>query len=142
MLCIQSSKIYILWAFHGSGASQTYDRLLIYNWANQRFSTASIAAQAWALATSLPLDLDTTGSETGDVSADSTAASLDSQLYIGGRPIIAAIDPIGRLCTLSGPNLAALLETAEMHLAPGQRAYVSDVHPLIDSANCSVIAGM
>src|SRR5260221_206440 len=110
-----------------------YDRVLIYNWANQRWTTGTVTAQVYAQLASVGLDLDTDGTEVGDSNLDSTAQSLDSFAYIGGRPSICAIDATGLLGSLNGPNLKAQLETTDAHLVPGQRAFVSEVYPLIDS---------
>jgi hypothetical protein len=135
---VPANKPYVVWAFHSSSAAPTFDRVIIYNWANQRWSTGTIGAQIYAMLGSADLDLDTTGSEPGDVDLDSTAQPLDSFAYVGGRPLICAIDALGRLCALNGPNLPATMETAEAHLVPGMRAYVSDVYPLVDGANSTV----
>ena len=39
------------------------------------------------------------------------------------------------LSTLTGPNLPATMETAEVHLVPGLRAFVNEVYPLDDAAS-------
>jgi hypothetical protein len=137
---VLSNKPYVVWAFYSNSATQFYDRAIIFNWSNSRFSTGTITAQAWAQLATLPLDLDTTGPETGDANLDSTAHSLDSFAYAGGRPLICAFDANGRLCSLTGPNLPATMETPEAHLVPGQRAYVSDVYPLADASGGTVTA--
>lgn len=82
------------------------------------------------------LDLDTDGDEVNDVHLDTpplpAARPLDSFAYIGGRPLVGGIDENGLLSVLNGPNLPATLETAETHLVPGMRVFVSDVYPLDD----------
>ena len=59
---------------------------IIFDWNNSRWARASVSAQVWALLASPGLDLDTTGPQTGDSLLDSTAPSLDSFGYVGGRP--------------------------------------------------------
>jgi len=137
---VPSNKPFVVWAFHSTSAAQTYDRVMIYNWSNQRWATGTIAAQIYAQLGSVGLDLDTTGTETGDALLDSTAKGLDSFAYIGGRPLICGIDPNGLLCALQGPNLSATVETAEAHLVPGARAFISEVYPLIDGGATSIVA--
>jgi len=127
------NKPLVVWAYHGSDASQIYDKQIIFNWSNQRWSKSSLSAQAWALLATPGLDLDTDGTEPGDALLDSTALPLDSFVYVGGRPLIGAIDPDGHLAALTGPNMPATLETPEVHLIPGSRAFVSDVYPLDDA---------
>jgi hypothetical protein len=138
MQCITSNKPYIIWPYYSSAAAPIYDKALFYNWSNQRFSRGSIEASAWAMAASVSLDLDTTGSEANDVDADSAARSLDSFAYIGGRPFPAIVNSSGQLSSLDGPPLPATLETTEANLIPGKRAFISDVRPLIDATNCQV----
>jgi hypothetical protein len=129
------NKPRIVWVMHTSSSSPVYDRQLIFDWSISRWSKSSVSAYVWALMASPGLDLDTTGPEPNDVDLDSTASALDSFAYLGGRPLIGAIDQQGRLASLTGPNLAATMETAEVHLATGDRAFVSDAYPFDDSLN-------
>ena len=130
------NKPRIAWVFHKFSGSTMYDHQIIFDWSNGRWVHAVEQAQVWGLLASEDLDLDTTGSETNDAELDSppdpAALSLDSFLYVGGRPLIAGIDEDGYLAALGGPNLAATIETAERHLAPGMRAFVAHTYPLVD----------
>lgn len=134
---IPSNKPYVVFAFHTSAASSLYNRVMIYNWVLQRWASGVIPAAVYALLSTTPLDLDTTGSEPGDEWLEWTGTpqphSLDSFGYTGGRPLVCGVDELGRLCSLSGPNLLAQLQTVEAHLVPGKRAFVSDVYPLCDT---------
>jgi hypothetical protein len=155
----QVNSPHIMWAFHASTASPCYDKLLIFDWSNQKWAKASESAQVWASTglASVNLDLDTTGTEPHDdvldisslalqanafqanafqttATAETPAKPLDSFAYVGGRPLVSAIDENGFLCALNGPNLAATLETAEAHLGPGVRFFVSEAYPLVDEA--------
>jgi hypothetical protein len=134
--CIAAvNKPRVVWVHHYNSASPMYDRQIIFDWSNGRWAKAGVSAQVWGLMASPGLDLDTTGPEVDDVLLDSAAFPLDSFAYRGGRPLIGAIDPDGKLATLSGPNLPATLETAEIHLMPGMRAFVNEVYPLDDAAS-------
>jgi len=107
---------HIAWAFHSSSASHNYDRLIIYDWSNQKWSKATEEAQVWATSalSAVALDLDTTGSEPFDavldipstsfqtdafqqnafqtvVAAYTPAQPLDSFAYAGGRPLLAGL---------------------------------------------------
>jgi hypothetical protein len=134
------NKPYVIWAYHSFEGSQVYDRIIIYNWSNQRWAKATEFAQVWGLLASPGLDLDTDGTEPGDPLLDSNARPLDSFAYIGGRPLIGGIDVNGLLGTLTGPNLPATMETAEVHLVPGMRAFVSEVYPLDDANAVGTVA--
>jgi len=140
--CFAANKPYIVWPYHSNSATPLYDKIIIYDWSQQKWGKGSFSAFIWAMMATISLDLDTTGSEAGDALLDSTAMSLDSFAYVGGRPIACAVDASGTLASLTGPPMPATLETAEVHLVPGQRAYVSEVYPLIDGAvNALVTAG-
>jgi len=139
--CFCAVKPYICWPYHSSSASPMYDKVMVYNWANQRWTKISILAYLWATTATISLDLDTTGPEPGDAELDSTARPLDSFAYVGGRPLVAAIDQNGFLSTLSGPNLQATMESAEHHPVPGMRALVGDVYPLSDAAEGVIYNG-
>jgi hypothetical protein len=134
------NKPRVMWHFHSAAGSTTRDRLLIYDWSLGRWSYADLPAQIIAAlavpGTTLDEDLDVL-----DALLDSDEPSLDSSAYIGGRPILAAIDVSGYLSVLQGNNLAARFDTAERHLVPGQRAYVNQVYPLIDASTVTVMAG-
>jgi hypothetical protein len=138
------NKPRIVWVSHATSASHMYDRQIIFDWSNGRWAKASVPAQIWGLLASPGLDLDTTGPEPGDDLLDSAALPLDSFAYAGGRPLIGAIDENGFLSTLKGPNLPATLETAEVHLVPGMRAFVNEVYPLDDATDAlgEVAAGL
>jgi hypothetical protein len=143
---ITAVKPYVFWAYHASSGSpqRYYDRVILFNWTNQRWAKMAVNAQMWAPAAmaTVNVDLDTTLlSEPGDADLDSTARSLDSFAYQGGRPRTAAIDPDGFLVELSGPNLQATLESGEAHLIPGSRALVGDVYPLADGADGVIYDG-
>jgi hypothetical protein len=140
---ISTVKPYIMWAYHASVNSPEayFDRVILFNWQNTRWSKLKINAQMWATVATVDLDLDTDGPEPGDADLDSTARSLDSFAYQGGRPRVAAIDPDGFISTLAGPNLEATLESGEAHLVPGNRAMVGDVYPTADGADGVIYDG-
>ena len=132
----------VLWAFHNNSGSTAYDRLIIFDWNLNRWSYATPAAVIWGTSASAQIDLDTSiVGNAADVLLDSAEPSLDSYLYIGGRPQIAGIDINGMLGFLDGPNLAAIVETAEGHLSPGMRTFVSAVYPLIDASSVTMTIG-
>jgi hypothetical protein len=138
------NKPRVVWVYHTNSASPMYDKQIIFDWSNARWAKSSVSAFVWSLLGTPFLDLDTEGTETGDYYLDSTAAALDSFGYVGGRPLIGAINPDGFLSTLQGPNLPATMETAEVHLLPGMRSFISDAYPLDDArddATGTVAAG-
>jgi len=138
---ITANKPWVAWATHSGSSPQQYDMVILYNWALDRWARMTEFAQMWATMASAGLDLDTDGTEPGDADLDSNAQPLDSFLYEAGRPLVCAVDINGFLCALAGPNLQATLESAEMHLVPGQRAFVDEVYPLIDAPDVVISVG-
>jgi hypothetical protein len=140
--CIAANRPWVIWPYHVSTSSPWYDGLMLYNWTLDRWVRITESAYMWATLSSTELDLDTDDpGDPDDVFLDSASPGLDSFAYLGGRPLIVAIDINGHLATLDGPNLQATMETSELHLAPGQRAFVSDVYPLADAPETLVAAG-
>jgi len=140
------NKPRVVWVYHASDASPMYDKQIIFDWSNARWAKSSVSAYVWGLLGTADVDLDSLlpAAPDPDYYLDSTAPSLDSFAYVGGRPLIGAINPAGLLSSLTGPNLPATMETAEVHLSPGMRSFVSDAYPLDDSrddATGTVAAG-
>ena len=129
----------VMWAFYNNASSQLYDRILIYDWHINKWTYSTEAAQMWATlaAPGVNLDVDVPGVP-ADVFLDSSEPGLDSKLYSGGQPVIGGIDVNGRLGILDGPNLAAIIETAEYHLSQGRRTFVSGAYPVIDAEPVTV----
>jgi hypothetical protein len=135
---VPSNRPYVVFAFYSPGAGAFYDRAIIYNWLLHRWASGTIPAAIWAMLSTTGFDLDTTDpSEPGDEWLEWVGSpqphSLDSIAYLGGRPFVGAVNELGQLCSLTGPNLLAQIQTSEAHLVPGRRAYVSEVYPLCDT---------
>jgi hypothetical protein len=141
--CIAANRPWILWAYHSSVGSQIYDGVILYNWATQRWTRVIETAYTWATVATASIDLDSDdpGDLPPDTLLDSASRTLDSFAYVGGRPVIAAVNQDGFLCSLTGPNLQATIETAERHIVPGMRTYVSEVYPIADAVQCVVYTG-
>lgn len=140
---IAANRPWVLWASHSTVGSQMYDELILYNWATNRWTKVREFAQAWATVATVTIDLDTDDPTDlpADTLLDSASRPLDSFAYVGGRPTIAAVNQDGFLCSLTGPNLQATIETAERHIVPGMRTYVSEVYPMADAVQCMVFTG-
>ena len=136
------NKPRIAWAYHSFSGSQMYDHVIIFHWDTGKWTHATQLAKVWALQASPSIHLDIDSAEPDDPELDSAASPLDSFLYAGGRPLVGAINADGYLSALTGPALQATLETAEVHLVPGMRAFVNDAYPLADGLAESVMAGI
>src|SRR5262249_51632295 len=128
------------WSYPGAGNSGgTPNRLLIYNWALQRWSYADVTAELVfrSLSEGYTLEsLDATG-----YNLDTLPYSLDSRAWTGGSPFLSAFDSAHKLALFNGATLAAQLETTNFALDGGARVFVSGVRPLIDGGAPSVQVG-
>lgn len=129
----------IYWTFYASESSTYFDKVLGYDWQLQRWFNADMAGQEWAALATPGYTLEALDNVSPTL--EGLPYSLDSRVWQGGRPVAAIIDANGRLSFLSGSPLAAELETAEVNLVPGQRAFTSNVEPLIDTDAAMVSVG-
>lgn len=65
---------------------------------------------------------------------DTLPFSLDSRVYQGGVPLVAAVDTSHRLGAFSGTAMSARLTTGDRQLTAGRRSTVSAVTPLVEGA--------
>lgn len=120
----------IYWAFFSAVSATTFDRLIIYDWQLDRWSYSEASAMFWATSVTAALTLE--GLDTPYPDIDTLVPySLDSRVWEGGRPVIAAISTSGLLSFLEASvPLDAILTTAPLRLNPSARANVGSVEPL------------
>ena len=124
----------VVWAFH-SKSEADYDRLLIYSWAQNRWSTATIGTQ-WLLTAKVPsATLESLNAAFGTLEA--VPYSLDSARFRQSDVQLSAFLESGGDAALShftGAPLTAVWETGEFQPSPGQRVFVSEVAPMMEAA--------
>ena len=123
------------------------NKLLIYNWALNRWSNAdtNIEYIVRAMTTGYTLEtLDSTG-----YTLDTLPFSLDSRIWTGGSIVLSAYDTNHRLGYFTGSNLAATVETSEIEPAVsqnpshiGQRTFIRSARPISDGGSPSVAIGV
>lgn len=127
----------IAWAFYNSDGDANFTRLLIYNWKSDRWSYAIVEGQYWANYATAGVTLESLDSY-GDLDTG-VPFSLDSRVFQGGRPGMAAVNASGYLAFLDSTTaLDALIRTGPMHVIPGQRAKNFDLEPLIQTNGATV----
>jgi hypothetical protein len=67
--------------------------------------------------------------------------SLDSKVWQGGAPVLAAFDSSFRLGFFNGPNKQATLTTQEQGDLTGGITLISSMYPVVDSNNCTMAIG-
>ena len=124
----------VYWAYPGSGnSSGRPNKVIIYNWAVDRWSTAEIDQEYMFrnLSVNRTLeDLDDFGN------MDSLDVSLDDESWIGGLTSLNSFDSDYKLCRFTGAAMAAKLETQE--IGGTGRIYVNAVRPYVDGGTVTV----
>lgn len=131
----------VLWAFHNASTSTYFDRLLIYDWAADKWTYSTQGAQFWAPL--VPAGVTLEGLDTYGSIDTLVPYSLDSRVWEGGRPILGAVNNSGYLAFLDGNPQTALFQTAPMQLQAGGRAVIKGVEPLglFNDATISIRVG-
>ncbi len=120
-----------VFAYPANGSGGTPNRLLVYNWAAQKWSRAALplelvfggaSQQAYTIE-----DLDAFGT------LGSLPYSLDSSYWSGALSLLLfGFDTAHRSGAFSGPTLEATLETGEFNPGNGNRSVIRGLRPLVD----------
>lgn len=125
------AKSYWLSYVSNSSPDGNPDRVLVYSWAENRWSYFEQSLQALFSSYSRGSTLEDLDAIYGDL--DSMPVSLDSTEFKGGRPIVNAITVDGEIASFSGDNLTAYVETTEVQLNPQGRSMVQEIQPVTDA---------
>ena len=129
----------IVWAFRSVGSALP-DRMLIYSWEQDRFSTATVGVD-WIVgsrisATTLE-DLDALFATLEDVTP-----SMDSEVWLAGDRVLAAFISGGGATatfnTFNGSAMQADWELGAFQPAPGQRVFISGAQLVMDTTDWSM----
>ena len=114
--------------------------LFLYNYGQERWTTATLACELLFSALSLSSSLEDL--DTLYASIDTDGLVLDSAALRGGVPGVMVFDGTHRLGTLSGPPIAATITDATRELVPGTRSRIRGVRPLVDAVGATIcVAG-
>lgn len=131
-----NSRVY--WAIDYSG-SGVFTELLVYDWMQCGWSRIELELKAIMSIYSIGYTLE--GLDKVSKSIDDLPYSLDDPKWRGGRPILGAIDVLGRLCSFSGPAMAATIESQEFSDSAGNLQKMDYVRPIVDSDNFTISIG-
>lgn len=126
----------LIYWIYPSGASATPNRILIYNYAVEKWSVGDIAAD-WiysALGTGYTLE----ALDNISASIDDLPASLDSREYIGGALQVGFFNTSHQKATLNGAALTATLETADYQAFTGRRGFISGIRALVEGSGSAI----
>lgn len=130
---------YISYPTTASTAGQP-DAILIYSLQRDRWARASFGEDVlFQMFDDLSVDLDT-DIDVADQDLDGAGLpSLDSDIYLGSpSPVLAAFASTFKVGFFNGDNLAAEIDTVEVELGQGRRAFVDSVKPKCDGGTLSV----
>ena len=123
----------IWWAYPGKGGAGQLTKMIGYNWQLQRWTPADLVVEMLARTISLGYTLDQLGTVLG-FTLDTLPAPLDSSIWAGGALQLGVFDTAHKLNYLTGPAMAAIVETSEMQPITGRRAGIISARPLIDGS--------
>jgi hypothetical protein len=121
----------VIWAYKSAGSSVAnyFDKMLIYDYAIDRFTPATISGEYIGSLAQPGLTLENL--DTISSSIDALAASLDS-FAVATNPQIAMFDTTSALGFLRGNNLEAQMSTGAQ-AKPGRRFFIRSLRPLTDA---------
>lgn len=130
------SRIY--WTMDLTGAG-IYGAVLVYDWVQGRWSIASQVNTGIFPAATAGYTLEGLDAVSADI--DLLPYSLDSKVWQGGAPVLAAFDATFHLGFFNGPNKQATLTTQEQGDLTGGITLISSMYPAVDSNNCTMAIG-
>jgi hypothetical protein len=136
-----NTRIYVLYPGAGN-VDGCPNRMLIYDWVLDMFTDAEIDAEmlAWAVTPGLHLDSPDAPPEDPDLLEEPPfdEATFDIRVSPPGSLRLGAYNDSHIISDFSGSNLTGTLETGDIELSPGGRSFVSEVRPIVDSADATI----
>jgi len=120
----------IIWAYPSTLSNGELDKLIIYNWVENKWSQAEVTLELLWRSTSLGYTLD--GLDAISTNIDTMTDSFDARIWLGGANSLTAIDTSHQMAYFTGSQLAGVIETSEDEMNPGQRTLVKRVRPMMD----------
>ena len=130
-----------MWLYPSAGNTSNTtgvcDKIIIYNYATQKWSTAdanasTIFSQFVGAYTVELMDIISQN-------LDSINIALDTDFWNGGQLLLGAIDNNFKAAIFSGTDNQGTIETREMELFPGHRSSITNVRPLVDATSSVTI---
>jgi hypothetical protein len=129
---VDPAKKLIIWAY-ASKNSATVDKLIIYNFQTQKWSSGTTTADRIATTSTPAVTLEGMDAY-GNL--DTIMTSFDSRLWLGGRLQLAGVNGT-KIVTFTGANATAYLETGDIEV-PGATSAITMVKPLVDNGSANV----
>lgn len=127
----------VIWSFRTSASETINNRLLIYNWAVNRWSYAEVDTQIIDEFVSPGFSLDDLDTLFADI--DSESIPVDSAAYAGGSINLQAFNASNQATTFAGAPLAATIDTKEISGPDHRRIVTNSIRPLVEAQGNSTI---
>jgi len=128
----------IIWAFKTSASEPFNNRLLVYNWAADKWAYAELVTQVIDEFVSPGFSLDALdGPLPGGIDLDSIP--VDSDAYSGGFISVEVFNASNIAGTLDGPPLVATLDTLERAGPDTRRQITNRVRPVVEGNGATLI---
>ena len=121
----------VVWSYASIDSDGTPDELIIYNYATDSWSTATIGLDAMAPLFTAGYTLENLATISNSI--DALPSSLDSPVYKGGEYFFAGAKD-NRIQTFTGATLPATLETGEFDIQAGRTSLLNNVIPYVENS--------
>ena len=114
------------------------DKVIIYNYATQKWSTADASASTIfsQFVGAYTVELMDIISE----NLDAINIALDTDFWNGGQLYLGAIDSDFKAAIFSGTENEGTIETRELELFPGHRSSITNIRPIVDATSTVTIS--
>ena len=118
-------------ASNTANTSGICDKVIIYNYATQKWSTADASASTifTQFVGAYTVELMDIISE----NLDSINIALDTDFWNGGQMYLGAIDNNFKASIFSGTENEGTIETRQLELFPGHRSSITNIRPIVDA---------
>ena len=132
-----------IFAYPANGNGGTPNRLLIYNWATDKWTHAAVTCElVFGGVSQQSYTLEQLDAFNGGSTIDNLPYSLDSSFWSGTLSLLLyAFDTTHKSGSFSGSALEATVETAEFNPGQGTRSIVRSCRPLIDGGSPMIKIG-
>ena len=128
----------VIWAFKTSSSEPINNRLIIYNWAADKWSYAEVDTQILDEFVSPGFSLDALDGPL-PLGIDLDSIPVDSDQFTGGGLNVQAFNSSNEAATFDGMPLAATLDTKEVSGPDNSRMFTNAVRPLIEASGTPTI---
>lgn len=139
MICaIDRPNNVVYWAFRTTPSSVPFNRMLIYNYARNRWAYAELEVEWLGEFVNAGFNLDTIGAVLGG-NIDTASINVDSALYSGGGLSFIGFNPDHEAATFTGDPLVAEIDTTEFQPSEFKRGFCNGILPIVEGTGSTMV---